>query len=260
MDDARVERPPYARDETSSLRLTFLLPLGQFIFRYRNAMFPIILVVLFLGLRPRVYLSGYWELVFDLMGLLVAGFGQALHVAVLGTTQIKRGGLNKRVYADRLETDGCFAHCRNPIYVGNLLILTGLLIVFNNVLAFVFAGIFFITAYSAIIVAEEAFLLRQFGQGYRSYCEQVPRWWPTFKGLRSTLRCTSLNCRLAVSKTYSSTYAWMAVGLLVLGYRAWLSRGLGQTGEWVGLGIAFVVFTGLFLLARYMRKNGLLNR
>ncbi len=174
MDDARVERLPYARDETSSHGLTFLLPLGQFIFRYRNAMFPIILLVLLMGLRPRIYLSGYWELVFDLVGLLAAGLGQALHVAVLGAAPIKRGGLNKRVYADRLVTDGCFAHCRNPIYVGNLLIVAGLLIVFNNILAFIIVGIFLFVSYNAIIVAEETFLLRQFGQEYRSYCEQVP--------------------------------------------------------------------------------------
>lgn len=259
MDDARVERLPYARDETNSHGLTFLLPLGQFIFRYRNAMFPIILLVLLMGLRPRIYLSGYWELVFDLVGLLAAGLGQALHVAVLGAAPIKRGGLNKRVYADRLVTDGCFAHCRNPIYVGNLLIVTGLLIVFNNILAFIIVGILLFVSYNAIIVAEETFLLRQFGQEYRSYCEQIPCWWPAFKGLRSTLRNISINWCLAVSKTYSSAYAWMTVGLVVLGYKAWLSRDLGQTGEWIGFGIAFVVFTGLFLAARYLRKSGFLN-
>ncbi len=223
-------------------------------------MFPIFCLILLVSLRPRVYQSDSWELIIDLAGLVVAGFGQAIHVAVLGGAPIKRGGENKNVHADRLMTVGCFAHCRNPIYLGNLLILTGLLIMFNSVLAFIFSAIFFITCYSAMIAAEEAFLVTRFGQEYLSYCKNVRRWRPAFKNLGSTLAHSSLNWRQAVSKIYSSAYAWMTGVLLVLGYRAWLSRGLGLTGEWIGLAIAFVVFTILFLLARYLRKSGLLGR
>src|SRR5690349_21719533 len=107
-------------------RSMLLLLFGRLIFRYRNVIFPIVFVALLVSFRPRGYLSAEWELGSNLVALLVAGLGQALHIAVLGVAPIKRGGLDKRVYADRLLTVGCFAHCRNPLYLGNLLIDTGL--------------------------------------------------------------------------------------------------------------------------------------
>ena len=72
----------------------------------------------------------------DLLGLVVALLGQILRAAVIGYAYIVRGGKNKRVYASDLVTGGFFAHGRNPLYVGNLLVVLGLLIIWDNPFAF----------------------------------------------------------------------------------------------------------------------------
>ena len=76
------------------------------------------------------------DLALDVVGVLVALAGQALRAVVIGLAYIKRGGRNKEITADRLVSEGVFAHSRNPLYVGNFLIVTGLLIVWNSPLAY----------------------------------------------------------------------------------------------------------------------------
>jgi protein-S-isoprenylcysteine O-methyltransferase Ste14 len=62
----------------------------------------------------------------DALGVVVLAGGLALRSLVVGLAYIKRGGKGKKVYADALVTDGIFAHSRNPLYLGNILILCGL--------------------------------------------------------------------------------------------------------------------------------------
>src|SRR5205823_6159785 len=76
------------------------------------------------------------DLALDSVGVAVALAGQALRAVVIGLAYIKRGGRNKEITADRLVCEGVFAHSRNPLYVGNFLIVTGLLIMWNSPLAY----------------------------------------------------------------------------------------------------------------------------
>ena len=69
----------------------------------------------------------------DVVGILVAGAGQLLRVVTIGYDYIERGGKNRRVYASKLVRGGMFNHCRNPLYVGNILISAGLALIVNSV-------------------------------------------------------------------------------------------------------------------------------
>ena len=135
-----------------------MVKIGNFFFRYRNALFPLVFVLLFLeGTWPVCdsKLVEMWEIV---IGIIVALSGQILRVLTIGLAYIKRGGKKKQVYAEKLVQNGIFAHCRNPLYLGNLLILIGVGIAANS-LPFVLFGIpFFLFAYLAIIHAEENYL------------------------------------------------------------------------------------------------------
>ena len=68
----------------------------------------------------------------DIAGVLIILSGLGLRAVVIGLAYIKRGGVNKMIHADTLVTNGLFAHCRNPLYAGNLLVVAGLLVIFNN--------------------------------------------------------------------------------------------------------------------------------
>ena len=58
----------------------------------------------------------------DVPGIAIAACGQLLRAAVIGLEYLKRGGVNKQPHVDRLVTGGMFAHGRNPLRVGNVLI------------------------------------------------------------------------------------------------------------------------------------------
>ena len=157
--------------------------LGNFIYHHRNVMFPMFYILLFLKgplLMPDYRIAA-------LIGVLVAATGQLIRGVTVGLDYIKRGGLNRMPYADDLVQGGIFAHCRNPLYVGNFTILIGTGIASNS-LIFAAVGIpFFILAYTCIIAAEENYLRGKFGAAFDDYCRRVNRVLPSLAGLGSTL-------------------------------------------------------------------------
>ena len=123
--------------------------------------------MLFAAFEPGRSRSVYHEILTDLIGFALAALGQAIHIATLGTAWIRRGGHNSKIHADRLITSGWYAHCRNPIYIGNFLVVIGLLIMFNNFIVFVVALAAIVFSYHAIVITEENYLIRHFGIEYQ---------------------------------------------------------------------------------------------
>src|SRR4029078_10304588 len=115
------------------------------------------------------------DLVLDVLGVLLAASGQALRVVVIGLAYIRRGGVNKEGYADRLVQEGIFAHCRNPLYVGNFLALTGFCLIHDSWACYLICIPIFALAYLSIVLAEEEFLRAKFGEEFEAYCRCVPR-------------------------------------------------------------------------------------
>ncbi|BDU37596.1 methyltransferase family protein [Vibrio nigripulchritudo] len=75
-----------------------------------------------------------------------------------------------------LVTTGIYQYTRNPMYLGMLLALLGLGILFNNWLSFTFCALFvaYITKFQ--ILPEERFLTELFPDSYPEYQTQVRRW------------------------------------------------------------------------------------
>src|SRR6185503_9604048 len=101
---------------------------------------------------------------------------------------IVRGGRNRQVYAKRLVQGGVFAHCRNPLYLGNYLMLLGVGVASNSLLFLCVGMPFFAFAYWAIIAAEENYLRQKFGNEFDDYCRRVNRIIPNWTGFGKTLR------------------------------------------------------------------------
>lgn len=78
--------------------------------------------------------------------------------------------------ASHLVTSGPFAISRNPIYLGNTLLVIGLGFVFGVAWMLPAAIIAAIGTNHLAIVAEEAHLERRFGSQYRQYKKKVRRW------------------------------------------------------------------------------------
>ena len=253
--------PPSAATEAPAVPLpanpTWLVALGNFFFRTRDALFPLVLVGLLALTRPAIP-GGNVTLAraLDVAGVLVALAGQALRVAVIGYRYIVRGGRNRQVYAEGLVTDGFFELSRNPLYVGNLLILGGLFLIWNSAAMYVLGVPFFLLGYRAIVAAEEAYLGRQYGDAYARYAREVPRWWPRLGSARAATAGMDFNWRRVVLKEYGSAAYWVAGAavLLLLKERRYATL-TGAAPRSLPYVAAIAVVAVLWAWARVLKKS-----
>ena len=77
---------------------------------------------------------------------------------------------------ESLITTGPYRFSRNPIYLADLMILIGLVLIYGSIV-----GLIPIIAFVSIINArfikhEESYMLAEFGDVFSTYCTQVRRW------------------------------------------------------------------------------------
>lgn len=233
-----------------------MISIGNFFFRFRNALFPILYALLFVN-------SGAIAEDFRLaaaLGFFVALIGQFLRAITIGLDYIVRGGRNRRVYAEGLVIGGVFAHCRNPLYVGNFLIIVGLGIASNSRIFIAVVVPAFAFIYMAIIAAEENYLLNKFGPQFQAYCSKVNRLIPDFRGFKTTIQGMNFNGRRLITAEYGSTYIWLT-GMLAVTLRNAMRDANGNPHaaliEWLWIGL-FVTGFG-YLIARILKKSGRLR-
>jgi protein-S-isoprenylcysteine O-methyltransferase Ste14 len=186
---------------------------GNFFFRTRNIAFPIFILVLYALAVPSDTVLGSRRLehVKDLIALAIALLGLAVRATVIGYAYIKRGGKNKRVYAADLVTEGMFALSRNPLYLGNLLICFGTFLMHGNPYVVVVGTAGYVLVYVCIVRAEEEYLLQKFGDGYRAYCADVPRWIPKLSRFREATQGMDFDIRRVITKDYTTIATTIAV-------------------------------------------------
>ena len=191
---------------------------GTFLFKYRDAVFPAVILATIMATRPQFPGgSRSADLWLDALGVLVCALGQALRITVIGYKYIVRGGKNRKVHAEDLVTEGIFALSRNPLYVGNILVLFGIFIIWNSPLLYLIAVPFTLVGYRAIVAAEEAFLHQKFGYAFDEYCMTTNRWIPDFRKASEALEGIPFNWRRVLLREYGSWTAWIGTaGLLII--------------------------------------------
>ncbi|MGI9425529.1 MAG: methyltransferase family protein [Hyphomicrobiaceae bacterium] len=78
--------------------------------------------------------------------------------------------------ADNLVTTGAFARFRNPIYLGDVMMLLGLAELTKNPWFVIAAAIFVLAITKLAILPEERHLEARFGDKYRDYKSRSRRW------------------------------------------------------------------------------------
>jgi protein-S-isoprenylcysteine O-methyltransferase Ste14 len=229
-----------------------MVRIGNFFFHYRNGLFPLVYVLIFIN-GPDAFTDKYLALI---VGIVIALLGQILRGVTVGLDYIVRGGHKRQVHAEALVQGGLFAHCRNPLYVGNYLIIVGVGVASNSLLFLTIALPFFFFAYWAIISAEENFLRNKFGQEFDDYCRRVNRVIPNFSGLSKTLEGSRYNWRRLITAEYNSAYLWtMAIVMVCLMDYWYANAQVMQNTEITGLWISAAVLTIVYLTARFLKKT-----
>lgn len=115
---------------------------------------------------------------------LVIGFFIALVGELIRFWGVSWAGSETRttgsVGGSNLIISGPFAYVRNPLYVGNILMYTGLGVMSFALFPYlhIAAIAFFILQYNLIVGEEESFLQKKFGEQYKKYVINVPRFFP----------------------------------------------------------------------------------
>jgi protein-S-isoprenylcysteine O-methyltransferase Ste14 len=85
----------------------------------------------------------------------------------------------------QLVVRGLYRYVRNPMYLGVGSVLLGETIWFQLQQMFVYDAIVFAFWHLFVVLYEEPTLERNFGESYRRYRDDVPRWLPRAFGFRS---------------------------------------------------------------------------
>ncbi|MBP1658026.1 MAG: putative protein-S-isoprenylcysteine methyltransferase [Bacteroidetes bacterium] len=148
------------------------------IFRYRSYTPLPFLVVMVLFARPTIT-----SLV---VGFAMVVLGEGIRfwgVSIAGAETRTTG----RVGGTYLITTGPFAHVRNPLYLGNMIMYAGVGVMSMALFPWLLlaAVVWFYVQYSLIISREEEYLAAQFGGAYDDYRKHVPRFLPRLTPYRT---------------------------------------------------------------------------
>jgi protein-S-isoprenylcysteine O-methyltransferase Ste14 len=193
---------------------------GEALFRWRSfTPVPLIAIGAVLVARNRGGAAPAWIAA----GIVLCCAGQVLRAWVLGQVEDGTSGQNERLIAKDLNTQGPYAHTRNPLYLGNLLITVGVCACAHSAALLVVVAVLFAVQYRAIVAAEERFLREKFGARFDAYCARVPRFWPRLRAPPSARRWS---WRRALRKEHNPAAAWIALVLALLAWDA-LASGRG---------------------------------
>lgn len=235
-----------------------LADLGTFFFRYRNAIGPAVFIVAMAAGKPSYPLGRPdLNLLLDFAGIVVAQLGQALRIVTIGYEYIERGGRHRAVYASKLVQGGVFAHCRNPLYLGNIMLAVGIALMVHSALFYLLVLSFVALVYIAIVAAEERYLLQVFGDDYRRYCARVRRWLPCWAGWRDSVAGMRFNWRRVLVKEYNTLFVVpFALGLVKL-WSDYQVQGASVLPSAHALGTAVALWLAAYLVVRFLKKSGL---
>ncbi|MEZ5277963.1 MAG: isoprenylcysteine carboxylmethyltransferase family protein [Opitutaceae bacterium] len=238
-----------------------MVAIGNFFFRYRNLVFILFYAALFLPsapLFPAHFFGPNYFLYPIIIGLVVTISGQLIRGATIGLAYIIRGGRKGKPYAEGLVTEGIFHHCRNPLYVGNILMLVGMGILSNSLVFAVIVIPLFMFIYQAIVLAEEDFLRGKFGSGFDDYCRAVSRWVPDLRGIGGTVTGMHFNWRRWILMEYNTQFIWLLGIFLVLLFKyPLLTHGdLVHRNQLLNIVVPVLVLG--YLLVRFLKKSGLM--
>lgn len=162
---------------------------GHWLFKYRGVL-PILL--LFAGtclylqteISPSTWIleNTPYEIYYEMTCLMLSVFGFVIRAYTVGYSPDNTSGRNtQNQIADVLNTTGIYSIVRNPLYLGNFFMWTGIALLTGNFWFVAGFILFYILYYERIIIAEEKFLQEKFGKEYTEWAKKTPAIFPGFK-------------------------------------------------------------------------------
>ncbi len=221
---------------------------GNWIFHYRNFLFPLFYAALFIPSLP-IFHSINWAIA---LGTLFIAMGILVRSVTIGLVYIIRGGKKRQIYAEKLVTTGIYSVCRNPMYLGNILLLLGFGIFANSLLFLLIFFPLFYLFYMAIMRAEENFLIKKFPVDYSEYKRNTNSLVPNFRGLGNIFKDFTMNWIRVIQKEYNSLCMYLSGMLMLLFYHKFIT--FSQFAILLTANLAW------YLVVKYLKKSGELDK
>ena len=109
-------------------------------------------------------------------GMIVCGLGAALILWGIATMRAARTNIYPELPAIALVTNGPFRFTRNPLYLALAILFAGLAIEMDNPWGLVVLAPLLCVMHYGVILREERYLERKFGDGYLRYRASVRRY------------------------------------------------------------------------------------
>ncbi len=220
------------------------------VFAYRGALLPLTaLPALLLPASPTLGAGRLWG------GFALALLGLALRLA--GVRQIGARARVHRAGARELASSGAFARVRNPLYLGNLLMLGGALWLLRSPAGAALAGLAGLGLYTLVVLHEEQALRAQLGAPYRDYLARTPRWVPSLGARRVEARASQpVPWRSVLSLEGTLVLGVLALPCLALLLQRWYPLEVQPLGARALLGALLLSLSlALFLWVRRRRRR-----
>ena len=146
-------------------------------------MLPVAVVVIIPGIILIITgIKSTSPLLLCIFGVLVAAAGLILFLWTIWLLEHRGNGtLAPWAPTSTLVTYGPYAHIRNPMITGVLLIIIGMGMMLWNIYLLVWAAFFFAGNTIYFKYSEEPGLKKRFGRAFEEYAEKVPMWIPRLK-------------------------------------------------------------------------------
>jgi protein-S-isoprenylcysteine O-methyltransferase Ste14 len=227
---------------------------GHWLFRWRGFLplcFIAIIIPAFHGFHyphdSRTWYMGTWGvcLGISLIGVIIRAY--TVGYAAKGTSgrNTKEGQI-----ADALNTTGIYSTVRNPLYLGNFIIMLGQVMLLRSAWCILVYVLSFWLYYERIIMAEEDFLRKKFGLVYENFARITPAFIPNLSLWKKTALTYSLKFMI---RKESHGFVTMMLIFSALGmacdYVAIGSFEYAHVWLWIS-GITTLVYAVINLLAR----------
>ena len=145
--------------------------------------FPPLILAVALGasvllgfLVPMSALAGAFSAWALIPGLAVCCLAAA--IALSGIIAFRRAGTNVEPHKPALVLveSGPYRFTRNPMYIGLILLMLGLSLVFSLDWGLVLTPVLWLVLHHGVVLREEAYLAAKFGAPYREYLARTRRW------------------------------------------------------------------------------------
>ena len=191
---------------------------GAHLFRWRSFLPLMFLPIVLWALRDAECLDAVMgdrmDDVFEALALGVSLIGVAVRIVTIGQVPRSTSGRNtKEQRAAVLNTLGTYSVVRHPLYLGNFLIIFGLLLSTGLWHITLIGALAFALYYERIMMAEEAFLLSRFGEDYLRWSKMTPAFFPRFARWRKPT--LGFSWRMVLRREISTWLGFVSAALFV---------------------------------------------